>query len=368
MLEPVRIGNRWLRRGFTTGTCAAAAAKAAVLACWFGEVPETVTLETPDGVSLTLPVVSRTDGDIRYCGIVKDGGDDPDVTTGLVIEAAAERLTGSGIRLETGEGIGRVTRQGLAVPVGEPAINPVPMAMILDAVNAVLPPNAGVRIRLQVPGGEERAKKTFNPELGIVGGISILGTTGLVEPMSVSALEESIALGIHMVKAAGFDRVILVPGAMGRSFAVSTLGLPEDRIVIMSNLVGAALDASRDEGFREILIVGELGKIVKLAGGIFQTHNRVADARMEILAAHAGRAGASPGVIEQILASATTAGAAQVINENGLETVWKSLTEAAAGRAAARAETRVGVAVYGRGAGLMAVDQTAGAWLKEPLK
>lgn len=315
-------GDRLLRCGFTTGSCAAAAAKAAVIMLLTGKEVERVEIMTPKGI-LFAPRIERTERfyDRVSCSVQKDGGDDPDVTSGLFITATVETIPGDRIEIDGGAGVGRVTKNGLDQPVGTAAINRVPRRMIEENVRNVLEEHradCGIRVVISVDGGEECAKKTFNPRLGIVGGISILGTSGVVVPMSEKALTDTIRVDMKAQIAEGNGYVIAVPGNYGIRYCREAFGIGEEHIVICSNYIGETIDAAVEYGARGLLLVGHLGKFVKLAAGIMNTHSREADGRMEILASHAIRNGGSAGMAAEILQCVTTDEAVAVIGRNGL--------------------------------------------------
>lgn len=318
-----QVDGKLLRLGYTTGSCAAAAARAAARLLLTGEEPALVRLETPSGVTLELPVEDLSLGeDWASCGVRKDAGDDPDVTDGLLIRAEVRKEPGEGplaAALAAGEGIGVVTLPGLDQPVGAPAINRVPREMILSGLREE-GKRAGFTGRLtaiiSAPGGEEIAKRTFNPRLGILGGISILGTSGLVEPMSEAALTASIRAELSVLAASGEGRVLLTPGNYGKEFFGRMI--PPRLTVKCSNFLGEALDAAVSLGFGEILLAGHLGKLVKLAGGMLNTHSKYGDCRMEILAAHAAAAGLPPGRTEELLACVACDDALRILQEENL--------------------------------------------------
>lgn len=319
----VVVNGKKLRKGYTTGSCAAAASKAAVLMLLMGEPIDAVDIDTPAGIRLSLPVTDTAfAGESVKCSVVKDGGDDPDMTSGLKVFAEA-RFTGiKGIEIKTGEGIGTVTLPGLKVKVGQPAINPVPMQMILKEAAEVLPDCAGVEITLSVPGGEEAAKQTYNPKLGIAGGISILGTSGIVVPMSEEAWKDSLALELNIAAAKGLKQLVYIFGNYGEDFIKEKFGINSDYIVKTSNFIGFMLEKAVENGFEKILVAGHPGKLVKVAAGIFHTHSRVADARMETMAAYAALEGASKEVVARIYECKTTEAAAEIIDKNGLRGVY----------------------------------------------
>ena len=264
----VQKDGKKLRFGFTTGTCAAAAAKAAAILLLSGAASETVSLRTPKGIDLSLPVQEPVRGaDFASCAVRKDAGDDPDVTDGVLVFARVAFSDEPGIAIDGGVGVGRVTKPGLKQNIGEAAINPVPREMIRLAVETVAEEweyRGGLSVVISIPEGEALAEKTFNPRLGIVGGISILGTSGIVEPMSEDALIDSIVLEIRQRKALGDTRLILTPGNYGADFLAARYGIPDERIVKCSNYVGKAIEAAIDAGFSEALLCGHIGKFVKL--------------------------------------------------------------------------------------------------------
>ena len=315
-------GNK-LRRGYTTGSCAAAAAKAAAIMLLERRALETVYLMTPRGIGLSLAVSETVFGpDFVSCGIVKDSGDDPDVTNGITVYARVSRNGNPGdIEICGGEGIGRVTKPGLDQPVGNAAINSVPRMMITEALRQVCEDNGysgGLNVIISAPAGAELAQKTFNPRLGITGGISILGTTGIVEPMSDEAVIETVRAELSVRAAEGKGFVLLTPGNYGSEFIGSELKLDPAIAVMTSNFIGDAFSIALETGFSGALLIGHIGKLVKLAGGIFNTHSRWGDCRAEIFAAHAGACGASKEVTGRILDSLMTDDMISILDEAGL--------------------------------------------------
>ncbi|MBE6990942.1 MAG: cobalamin biosynthesis protein CbiD [Ruminococcaceae bacterium] len=316
------INGKLLRCGYTTGSCAAAAASAAARMLLTGAAVDSVTLETPAGVRLMLDILEPEPGrDFASCAVRKDSGDDPDVTNGVLVFARAER-TASGITVDGGEGVGRVTKPGLDQPVGAAAINSTPRRMIADHVAQVCREQGyggGIAITISIPGGRELAARTFNPRMGIEGGISVLGTSGIVEPMSNRALVDTVALELRQLAARGSDRVLLVPGNYGRDFAAERLRLRPDACVSCSNFIGDAIDAAVEHGFREILLIGHIGKLVKLGIGQTNTHSSAGDGRMETLAACAALCGAQAPLIREILDCATTDAALELLQREELK-------------------------------------------------
>ena len=299
----IKEGKR-LRLGYTTGSCAAAAAKAAAWMLLTGQEKRTIGLHTPKGLDLELAVEDiKRDGQSVSCAIVKDGGDDPDITAGALIYAKVSPIPEGRIEIDGGFGVGRVTKPGLDQPPGQAAINTVPRAMIREnllEVARTLDYSGGFRVEISVPLGQALAKKTFNPRLGIVGGISILGTTGIVEPMSEQALLDTIRVELRQ-KRAQSDFVLLTPGNYGSDFIRDTLGIDPRQAVQVSNFIGDALDMCGELGFRGAVLIGHIGKLVKLGGGMMNTHSKYGDCRMEILSAMAGAEGVEGAVIQQML-------------------------------------------------------------------
>ena len=314
------VNNKRMRRGHTTGTCAAAASKAAALAVLTQEPVGTVTIRTPKGITLDLPVEDLTfDGQCARCAVRKDGGDDVDATHGTLVYSEVT-LTDGGIGIDGGVGVGRVTRKGLDQPPGNAAINRVPRAMIREALEDVASAcsyGGGFSAVVSVPEGEEIAKRTFNPRLGIVGGISILGTSGIVEPMSETALIDTVRTEMNMRAAAGNKVLLVVPGNYGKDFSDNIPGIDADFAVKCSNFVGEMLDHACKLG-TDVVLVSNLGKAVKLAAGIMNTHSRNADARMEVLASNAALAGADMETVLGILDCISTDDALEVIDSAGL--------------------------------------------------
>lgn len=365
-------GDRLLRCGFTTGSCAAAAAKAAVWMLMTGEDIEYGNIMTPKGVLFTPRIEQiKRSGQRVSCSVQKDGGDDPDATSGLYITATVEVIPGDQVEIDGGEGVGRVTRTGLDQPVGAAAINRVPRRMIEDGIREALAAcgkACGIRAVISVEGGEERAKKTFNPRLGIVGGISILGTSGVVIPMSEKALTDTIRLDVKAQIAQGNGYVIAAPGNYGIRYCKETLGIDGEHIVICSNYVGETVDAAAEYGARGLLLVGHLGKFVKLAAGIMNTHSREADGRMEILAANAIRCGGSAAAAADILECATTDEAVGVLGQHGLtETVMERIATSAQSYLWRRAYEKldIDIMIYSFEEGLLGATKGAAGMLEK---
>ena len=329
----IRTGGKHLRCGYTTGTCAALAAAGCARFLLSSAWPETVSLRTPRGITVEVPLEGcSVEGETAVCGVRKDGGDDVDRTHGALIEAAVTLTEAEGVTIDGGRGVGRVTKPGLDQPVGAAAINRVPRAMITKAVEDVFAAygfEGGANVVISVPEGETIAKDTFNPQLGIRGGISILGTSGIVEPMSVQAVIDTIALVIRQAAAQGAKRLILTPGNYGLAFlrkqGLDQLNVP---VVKFSNFTGEALDEAILEGISQILLVGHIGKLVKVAGGIFNTHSRIADCRTEIFTAHAALCGGDRDLCRRLMDCATADACLEELDRAGLrEKVMTSLLD-----------------------------------------
>ena len=329
----VRSGQKLLRCGYTTGTCAALAAAGAARLLLTGRPPETLRLVTPKGVAVEVePAEWAAEHGTARCAVYKDGGDDADITTGHLVVATVTK-TASGITIDGGKGVGRVTRPGLDQPVGAAAINHVPRQMIGQAVQAVCEEagyEGGVSVVISVPDGEELARRTFNPMLGIEGGISILGTSGIVEPMSVQAIVDTIAVETHQAAVSGARDLLLTPGNYGLDFLKETALIPKNiPCVKFSNFVGEALDIAVSEGFQTALLVGHIGKLVKLAGGVMNTHSKWADCRMELFCTHAAICGGTTALCRKLMEAATTDACIALLDEAGLrESVLESLLAA----------------------------------------
>lgn len=318
----VWVEQKKMRTGYTTGSCAAAAAKAAVCMLLSGEVIQQVRLMMPKGVELDLEVeqIERRQHGVR-CAVRKDSGDDPDVTNGIYVYAEVRKEPEPGIYLDGGEGIGRITKKGLEQPVGAAAINRVPRQMILEAVKEQsirYGYQGGLSVIISAPEGKKLAAKTFNPRLGIENGISILGTSGIVEPMSEKALTDTIFLEMKMLKENGIDRCCVVPGNYGRDFLAEQLGVDTDQAVKCSNYIGETIDAAVNLEMRSLLLIGHIGKLIKVAAGVMNTHSRQADCRMEVLAAYAAAEGASAECVQAILSCITTMEALELLKEKGI--------------------------------------------------
>lgn len=324
-----------LRTGYTTGACATAAAKHALKEC-LSTLPhfDTTSIEilSPDGALLKgidAILLEKTEYYAK-AKVIKDAGDDYDVTDGIEIFAEVTLIPASDLFvIEGGEGVGRVTKPGLQIPVGAYAINPKPLQMLESNLKPLLPNGMGLRVIISAPKGVLLAEKTFNPRLGIVGGISIIGTTGIVRPMSEDAFKRSIYVELQQKRALGNTSLILVPGKHGENFAVNQLGLEHATIVHMSNFVGFTLSAAEKLGFTDIKVIGHIGKLIKVAGGIFNTHSKVADARNEIVVAHLALLKAPFELIEKIYTANTTDEISDILFETTYASVFENIAKVA---------------------------------------
>lgn len=318
-----------MKKGFTTGSCAAAAAKVATYMLLTGQEKLNIEIETPAGIMFKADIVDilRQDNQVS-CAVIKDGGDDPDVTTGAHVTASVSiisqqieaQIANPTIEIDGGFGVGRITLPGLDQPVGNAAINSVPRSMIEKEVLEVchfLDFKGELKVVISVPEGKELAARTFNPRLGIVDGISILGTTGIVEPMSNKALVDTIRVELNQKKALGAKIAIVSPGNYGKEFMKNQFNFDLDSSVKCSNFIGETIDICCQLGFEAMLLTGHIGKLIKVAGGIMNTHSHEADSRMEILSSAAIRAGADTDLARRILECLNTEEALHLIDDSG---------------------------------------------------
>jgi cobalt-precorrin-5B (C1)-methyltransferase len=369
-----------MRIGFTTGSCSAAAAKAAAYMLISGREKREISIQTPKGLEFHPEIldIHRTEKEVR-CAVRKDGGDDPDVTTGALIYATVryaedengnllEDLEQSGkcrIFLDGGEGVGRVTKPGLDQPVGNAAINSVPRQMILEEVQEVmdvLDYKGALSVIISVPEGAEIAEKTFNPRLGIVGGISILGTSGVVEPMSMQALLDTIQVELKQKKALGMESIVIAPGNYGLDFMRDLYAYDLDLAVKCSNYIGETLDRIGDLGFKKVLLCGHIGKLIKVSGGIMNTHSKEADCRIELMVNAGLKCGMPLDALQEMQECISTDAAYEIVKREGvakefMEMVMEKIQYYLKKRAADRFE--IECIVFSNEFGLM--GKTAGA-------
>lgn len=316
-----RYRGQDLRCGYTTGSCATAAAKKAAYELLTGCSPEQISFVTPQGLTLELaPRVSEKSDVAVTCVVTKDSGDDPDITDGVDIFATVSRIP-AGLVIDGGLGVGLVTKPGLDQPVGNKAINSGPRKMLSQALEEVRREagyQGGLRVIISIPAGMELAKKTFNPRLGIEGGISVIGTTGIVEPMSNQALIDTIVLEIKQAASRSKQRINLISGNYSKQFLADDLHIQQGEVVVCSNFIGDALDAAWREGFQEVLLVGHIGKFVKLGLGMPNTHSDNGDGRIECLITCALKAGASRTTLLEVSECVTTDAALFILQDQGL--------------------------------------------------
>lgn len=322
-----------LRCGYTTGSCAAAAAKAAAVMLLCRSPLTEIDLMTPKGILLHLELhdVQITSNSVT-CAVKKDSGDDPDITNGVLVYATVEPQIEPTISLKGGIGVGTVTKAGLEQPIGEAAINRVPRQMIkqeLEQIKEDYDYAGGFCVTISIPEGVELAQKTFNPKLGIEGGISVLGTSGIVEPMSEQALVESIFIELNMLAASNTEKTLLItPGNYGEYFMRENVKFDFSRSIKCSNYIGQTLDKAVELGFERILFIGHIGKLIKLAGGIMNTHSNMADCRMELFAAHTAMYCADCRLIHKIMNCITTDQVLDLLKERNLtQQVMASILE-----------------------------------------
>ncbi|MGM0216208.1 cobalt-precorrin-5B (C(1))-methyltransferase CbiD [Enterococcus sp. AZ109] len=371
MEEFVFYNGKKLRKGYTTGSCAAAAATAAALYLFRGQPLEDVQIKLPNEAMLTIPIAGlelQTDRCIAY--VEKDGGDDADATDGMLIGVEIRCNNTSEIKIDGGEGIGRVTEVGLQIPVGEAAINPVPRQMITESVRQVIGSEKGALVTVFAPTGAEIAKQTMNSRLGIIGGISILGTSGIVTPMSEEGWKQAISVELAMKKQQGYKKIILCPGNYGEDFAVKELQLKADQIVSMSNFVGYVLKEVQRLAFDEVLMVGHLGKLIKVSAGIFSTHSKDADARTEILIANLALLGMPVNQLQEIQACNTTEAAGEIIANYGYEEVYQMIADKIKKRSQdllkyRKPETQIEVVIFSSQRGYLASTQPLAQIMEE---
>lgn len=328
MEEFVFYNGKKLRKGYTTGSCAAAAATAAALDLFKNQQSEEVQIQLPNQGKLTIPINLLERGEASCQAFVtKDGGDDADATDGMQIGVEVAFSADKEIEIDGGIGIGRVTQAGLQIPVGQAAINPVPRKMIEEAVRGIIGPDKGAKVEVFAPEGEEIAKQTMNRRLGVLGGISIIGTSGIVTPMSEEGWKQSISVELEMKQKQGYKEIVLCPGNYGEDFAVNEMKLNANQIVSMSNFVGYVLKEVQRLGFEKVLMVGHLGKLIKVSAGIFSTHSKDADARAEVLIANLALMGMPMETLKEIQDCITTEAAGEIISREGYEAVYQEIAD-----------------------------------------
>jgi len=324
--------KKFLRNGYTTGACAAAGVKAALICLTAKKIVNSVEITALDGTKLTIPIKNVekiSDSEFR-AEVIKFSGDDPDITNGASVFTTVRQIFSDEITFRAGIGVGHITKAGLQLKIGEPAINPAPRQLIRN-VAAEFGFKNSLEVEISIPNGVELAKKTLNPVLGVEGGLSIIGTTGILRPMSEEAFKNSLVPQIDVAVAEGCDKLIFVPGKIGETIA-KRLNLG-GKIIQTSNFIGFMLESAAERDIKQIILCGHIGKLVKVASGIFHTHNRIADARLETLAAYSAAEGLNSAEIQKILDANTAEDAIQIINANNLQRVYKKIAERASFRA-----------------------------------
>ena len=355
--------RRVLKYGNTTGAYAAAAAKAALITLLSNPV-DRVGIPSPLGIRFEILIkeCKKLSVDTAIAYAIKNAGDDIDVTDKMEISATVKLTDDGKIKIKGGKGIGTVTKPGLPVPIGKSAINPVPRKMIEDAIREALPSGKGVEVTISAPEGEEVAEKTQNSKLGIVGGISILGTTGVVRPLSMTAYRRSLVPQIDVALAQNYERIFLVPGNIGEKLAKQIFKVPEDAIIQTGDFMGYMLKKAVEKGAKEIIIFGHPGKLVKLAAGIFNTHHKMGDARMEVIAAYAGAAGVDTEIIKLILQSNTTEETISILKQAKLlQTTFDKIAEKVCLRSLERTKnkTKINVIIVSMDGTILGTNQNA---------
>ena len=350
-----------LKSGYTTGACAAAAVKASLLFLFDNRRVDAVELTALDGTPLEIPIknIRRLDDETIRAEVVKFSGDDPDITDGISIFTTVRLIEGGEIKFIGGEGVGRVTKPGLQLSIGEPAINPGPRKLIRNVVDE-FKRGLGVEVTIEIPNGVELARRTLNPTLGIEGGLSIIGTTGVLRPMSEDAFKRSLVPQIDVAIADGFRSLIFVPGNIGRRSALD-LKFPRGAVIETSNFIGFMLEAAVERHVENVLLLGHIGKLAKVAAGVFHTHNRVGDGRLETIAAYAAAEGLENSAVKKILECRTTEEAIEIIAENNCESVYNAIAERASRRAERYVfgELRVGTILTAFDGRILGIDQNA---------
>lgn len=316
--------------GITTGSAATAAALAALRTIIENKIPKFIKISIPGGeLEIEIKSAEKISKTFGKASVIKRPYPDPDVTVKLEIWAEVELTSRQGIVIKGGKGVGTITKPGLQIPVGHPAINPVPQKMIRDNLEPHLPPGKGAIVTIFIPQGEKVASRTMNPRLGIINGISILGTTGIARPMSLESFKKANACQLDVALGQGYDELIFVPGNIGEKLAIKSMDVEKDQIIHMSNYVGYMIEQALEKKVKKIILFGHAGKLVKIAGGIFNTKHSVADGRREIMTAHAALAGTSHDTLREIFYSKTTEDMVDILIKAGKEKqVFESIANA----------------------------------------
>ena len=330
------MNNHTGKIGITTGGCAQAAAYACAVMLSTGKKIDSVEIELPNKMRRAMPLVNQQISQgYACCGVIKDSGEeDNDVTNGIAIVCEIIKQNKSGIFIEGGEGVGTVTRPGLAVKVGEYAINPTPKKMILRDVSSLLSTtkNEGYIVRISIPKGKEIARRTYNPRLGIVDGISIIGTTGVVKPKSQESYKKSLMVELNVATAAGFKTIFIASGYLGERLLTGEYNVSDQQIIKVGDHVGYMLEACLEKGIKKVMVIGHIGKLVKVAAGLFNTHSKTGDARMETIAAYAALNGASQDLVKEILDVTLAEATIDLLKKNNLLCAFDTIAEKATQR------------------------------------
>ena len=335
------------------------------------EYPESINIISPEGIEISADVWTFKKGNVMHCDIIKDGGDDVDITDGTTVNVAVE-LIDDDIIIDGGIGVGRVTLPGLDQPVGAAAINSVPRKMIKKEVIEIAKASnykGGFRIIISIPKGEELASKTFNPKLGIVGGISVLGTSGIVRPQSVDALKKSIEVEMNVMIASGSKDLTFIPGNYAEQYISGSGGIGNAPILKCSNYIGDVIDMALEKDVESILLIGHIGKLVKLASGIMNTHSRFADGRREVFCTHAALAGAGKDVIQELFNSATSDACIDILKRENIDRiVMDSILDTINELMKSKYSIRIGVLTFSLKHGYLGKTQVAEELIKERIK
>ncbi|HHT9136136.1 MAG TPA: cobalt-precorrin-5B (C(1))-methyltransferase CbiD [Candidatus Wunengus sp. YC60] len=363
-----------LRTGYTTGSCATAAAKAAAIGLYKGDIPDEVEIDIPAGIKLKLKIYyKQLSTDASECAVQKDAGDDPDVTNGCFVHARVERSDTQTIEIDGGEGVGRVTKPGLQVPVGHAAINPVPRRMIEGALKEVIGNDRGLKVVISVPNGKALGEKTFNPKLGIVGGISIIGTTGIVRPMSEDAFKTSLLCGLDIAKGIGYETIVLVPGSLGERSTLNLFDIPKDQVIQISNFVGFMLTAAGHRHFKRLILAGHPGKLAKLLRGDFHTHSAVSKPANDILIEVIKLHHLPVEFLDNLEEISTVEGMVELLRVSGYLSVINDVAEIIEDKVLAfcrgeqsfapTADTEIGVILFDMKGSIVGISNSAQTWL-----
>ncbi|HHT9134205.1 MAG TPA: cobalt-precorrin-5B (C(1))-methyltransferase CbiD [Candidatus Avalokitesvara rifleensis] len=354
--------------GFTTGTCAAGAARAAAQGLAVGSVPDSVEVVTPSGITAKLRILGKTlnPGHSASCAVKKDAGDDPDVTHGCLVFARVEPCPEKGVAINGGEGVGTVTKPGLRVAPGEAAINPVPRNMIRESVKKFMRRDTGLRVTVSVPGGEEIAEKTFNPRLGILGGISIIGTTGIVRPMSQESHKVSLVCALDVASAMGHETVVLVPGNLGENAFLRTFKVPAEQVVQISNYLGFMLVEAKKKGFPRIILAGHPGKLAKFIRGDLDTHSLKSSPAMDIVIKILEENGLEESIVGAVKDSPTVEGIIQQLRERDKLFMMENIADIIEGKAREflGSEIDMGVVLFDMQMDVIGISKGAKGWQK----